>query len=80
MYSNDSFSKENYTVDVNKVLRHGKIEGSTKISINEGNKSVLVRNFDQKDYSRVMEIIKWEENRRKMDLLEHLSSFFLSVL
>lgn len=80
MYSNDSFSKENYTVDVNKVLRYGKVEGSTKISINEGNKSVLVRNFDQKDYSRVMEIIKWEENRRKMDLLEHLSSFFLSVL
>jgi hypothetical protein len=54
MYSNDSFSKENYTLDVKKVLKHGKIEGNTKITINEGNKSVLVRGFDQQDYSRVM--------------------------
>lgn len=59
MYSNDSFSKENYAIDVNKVLRNGNVEGSTRISITEGDKSVLVRDFDQKNYSKVMEIIKW---------------------
>ena len=85
MYSNDSFSKENYHLDMKAILKRCTIEGSTKVTLYSENKqkqrsSILIKNFDQKDYSRVMEVIKWEESRRSLDLVEHVNSFCLSML
>lgn len=85
MYSNDSFKKENYVLDMNKILKNCSIEGSHKVTLyTDDNKnkrsSILIKNFDQKNYSKVMEIIKWDEKRRRLDFVEHLNVFFLSLL
>lgn len=63
MYSNDSFNKENYFFDMKKALKNCIIEGSHKVTLftedNGKKSSILIKNFDQKNYSKVMEIIKW---------------------
>lgn len=84
MYSNDAFQKDNYQLNIKDALKNCIIEGSTKVTLyeelNKEKKSILVKNFDQKNYSKVMEIIKWDEKRRSLDLVEHINSFFLSLL
>jgi hypothetical protein len=83
MYSNDSYKKENFILDMKKILKNCQIEGSHKVTLySEDSKrsSILVKNFDQQNYSKVMEIIKWEESRRSLSLVEHINVFFLSVL
>ena len=64
IYSNDAFKKENYIMNMNNVLKTCNIEGSTKITLysddsNKQRSTILLKNFDQKDYSRVLEILKW---------------------
>ena len=64
MYSNDAFQKDNYQLNMKEALKNCIIEGSTKVTLyeelNKDKKSILVKNFDQKNYSKVMEIIKWD--------------------
>lgn len=49
---------------MNNVLKKCTIEGSTKITLysedsQKQRSSILLKNFDQKDYSRVLEILNW---------------------
>jgi hypothetical protein len=74
MYSNDSFKKENYILDMKTILKKCFIEGSHKVTLytedkNKQRSSILIKNFDQKNYSKVMEVIRWDENRRKLDIV-----------
>jgi hypothetical protein len=64
IYSNDAFKKENYILNMNNALKTCTIEGSTKITLysedsSKQRSSILLKNFDQKDYSRVLEILNW---------------------
>jgi hypothetical protein len=59
MYSNDSFKKDNYVLDMKSILKNCSIEGSHKITLytedrNKKRSSILIKNFDQKNYSKVM--------------------------
>lgn len=67
IYSNDAFDpkKNNYILNMKEVLKSCNIDGSTKIALysdgaNNQRSTILLRNFDQKDYSRVLEILSWE--------------------
>ena len=87
MYSNDSFDlkKNNYTLNMKEALKNCTIEGSNKITIwdkqsNAQKTSILLSGFDQKDYSKVLEILKWEEKKRDLSLVEHINVILLGLM
>ena len=83
IYSNDTFNmkKDNYKINMNDALKRCMIEGSSKITLGEGEKNtILLKNFDNKDYSRVLDVLSWTEERRSLSLTEHINAFFLSIL
>lgn len=40
----------------------------------------MLKNFDKKDYSRVMEILSWEEKKKDLTLAEHINIILLGIL
>ena len=68
MYSNDTMdiSKDNYHLSFNDALKHGTITGSSKIVLSDGKSKISLKNFDQKNYAKVMQIFKWEEKKHHL--------------
>jgi len=68
MYSNDNFNltKNNYVLNMNEVLKNCTIEGSHKLTLWSESPSrqkyeIKLKNFDQRDFSKVLEIMQWKE-------------------
>jgi hypothetical protein len=88
MFSNDSFDlqRNNYTFNLKEILKNCTIEGTTKVTLNSYNKSkvatatISIKNFDQKDYSKAVEVLKWEEKKRDLSLVEHINAILLGML
>ena len=40
----------------------------------------MLKNFDQKDYSKALEILEWKEEKRSLDLVEHINIILLGFL
>ena len=72
--------KKDYNINLREVLKGSDFSYSTKISLNQGINSVLVKNVDKIDFSSALDIFKWENKKRDLTLFENLTSFFLSVL
>ena len=82
MYSNEYYDahKKDFNINLREVLKGSDFTYNTKITINDVNSGVLVKNIDKIDFSSALDIFRWENNRRSLNLYENLTVFFLAAL
>lgn len=66
------------------ALKSCTIDGSNRLTLQSGktkeSSSILLKNFDKYDYSKVMEVLSWEEKKRDLTLAEHINIILLGIL
>lgn len=88
IFSNDSYdlNRSNYTINLTEILKTCSFTGTSKITLNSYDKnkintgSIYIKSFDQKDYSKAVEVLKWDEKKRNLSLAEHINVILLGIL
>ena len=61
MYSNEYYDahKKDFNINLREVLKGSDFTYNTKITINDSNSGVLVKNIDKIDFSSALDIFRW---------------------
>ena len=66
-------------------MKNCTLDGSNRLTLWTKDKkkkthSIALKNFDQKDYSKALEIMNWKENKSSLTLAEHINVILLGFL
>lgn len=79
MYSNENFTnKEDYVLNFKDLLGKADILVNPSFILKGLKNSVTIDNFDNADYSHMLEITKWEARRRRLTISEKLQVLMLT--
>ena len=79
MYSNDGFtSKDDYRINLNEILGKADISFNPSFLIKGKSNDLAVYEWDRIDYSPLLEIIKWEEKKKKLTFTEKLQTLIFT--
>lgn len=65
---------------MNEILSKAKVEFNSSFDIiSKAGRKVNIREYDQADYQRILEITRWENQKRKLTWTENFQSLILTV-
>jgi hypothetical protein len=65
-------------INFKSILNKAEIQFNPSFIINGHRKGLSVQNYDKADYSRILDIIKWENKKRRLNLSEKFQVLMLS--
>ena len=82
MYSNETFdtNKKDYIIDLKEIALNSDIRFHESFFLKLNKAKVHVRSYDQINYGPALEINKWENKRRSLNLTEKLHVLMLAYL
>ena len=62
------------------MLTRADVSFNPSFLINGPKKSITISNYDQADYSRILDILRWDNKKRRLTFGERFESLMLSYL